>query len=225
MNVRLVAATSLALVAGVSPVAGNAAPPKKACNLVVDAAGDATGFVFAAPGLAWPTNRDVLDVTGADIATNAKNAVGVIRVKKLSTDPEITSPGGIGWILRFQVGPTDVYFRVLHTVAAKTYEVGWYDATTNFYKQLTPLPANAVVFDTAKNEIQITAPVLAFVTKAKLAPGGRATKIQAMSYRYMNPTANTGVMADYAGQFGGVDEQKGQQPYTFGGASCVSVPR
>lgn len=92
MKVRTGAALAIALVAAGAPAAGAAARVKPACQLVVDAAGDATSF-GAVP------SRDAIDILSADVASGARNLVGVVRLASAASDPTM-APGAtyrLGW--------------------------------------------------------------------------------------------------------------------------------
>ena len=76
-------AVAAALGAGLVLAGTAGAVTKPVCNLVTDASGDATGFVVTSSPL---PNDATLDILSADVATNAKNFAGIIRLAAVGKD-------------------------------------------------------------------------------------------------------------------------------------------
>ncbi len=158
--IALVAATTLMTGIGVSAAAPKPKPKpiKPVCNLVVDEAND-TFLLRTQDGVQPGPQEDALDLVSADIASDAKKFTAVIRVKKLSK--EIATGRGQSYELQFLTNGTENKLYLSATILAGTesFNVGFRDATAN---TATPLGDATGVFDLAKNEIRITAPVSTF---------------------------------------------------------------
>jgi len=81
-----------------------------------------------------------LDITSADVATDATRITVVFRVAKLTTGTDTTSPFGRQWTLSFTIDGHLVSFNI-------------YDGP---FGTMTSYPGQAPVFDTTKNEIRFT---------------------------------------------------------------------
>lgn len=88
------AATAVAL-AGAPAFAAPAkpAPAKPTCRLVIDDAGDA---------VVGAENRASIDIVSADVASGAKNVVGVLRLASLANDPLMSA--GASYSLTWRLG-------------------------------------------------------------------------------------------------------------------------
>ena len=211
----LLALTVCAGLAGVTGLgSASAAAP---CNLVKDPAGDTSVL----PG--GVVKDDALDITSVDVATDKKRITSVIRVKKLAARPTST-PGGALWQVNFSAN--DVVFSMsAHSLASgeivytSSYEMA---AGGSLYPGGT-----TGVFDLAKNEIRMTAPLALFGSEANIRSG--KTVISGLS-------GNTGVefvIPDTPNRVFGspiltyapisADETTGGKDYKAGTASCVPV--
>ena len=207
----------LALAAtGVASAAAKSAAPKPVCNLVVDPAGDSS--VYPAGGV----QDDALDITSVDLATDKTNITGVIRVKKLATSSP-NAPTGMNWTVNFTVDGT-VFSMAGHATAAGTtvFDTA-YQTTTggSLYG-----PGTTGVFDTAKNEVRITAPLSLFSAQADIRSG--KTKITDINGR----TGGEILVPDPSGTFGptifsdsefDADSTSNGPTYLAGTPSCVVV--
>ncbi len=204
----------LALLTGMvalGAIAGSASakPLAAVCNLVVDDKGDANG-TFLADETPLPS-EDAVDIVSADLATNAKTITAVIRVAKLSTTVA-TSPQGLHAKFIFTApgsefplflqGSTD-------SVDGATFSAGYIDQISN------TLGAANGVFDTANNEIRISAPLSIFSAQAKIKNGSKLSTFELSSGRYVN-----GVAFSFSDS---TDTAVGAKSYTAGAASCVKI--
>lgn len=103
MRARL--AVPLAALCVVTGANAAVAAAKPACLLVVDAAGDGTSFGGTVP------NRDSLDIRSADIATGARNLVGVLRLGSVSPDPTLAT--GVNYTLSWRAGAVHQAFSLI----------------------------------------------------------------------------------------------------------------
>ena len=97
-----------------------------------------------------------LDITSADVATDATRITVVFRVVKLTTGTDTTSPFGRQWTLAFTIDG--------HLVSFNIYD-GPFGAMASY-------PGQAPVFDTTKNEIRFT------TTLSQLADASATPQIQ-----------------------------------------------
>ncbi len=187
----------------VSGTAGAAAKPS--CNLITDAPDDAKGLLITDPA-PMPTSAKNLDVLSADIASDAKNITAVVRVTALdATDTE--SPGGRTYYTYFTAAGVDFYMTASRSaVGADTFSVGFVDTTGR-----SKLAGATGVFDLAKKEVRVSAPLAAFAAQAKLTPGTSLTGLNVLSQRIVGALTLS------------ADEAASDAAYTVGGASCVKV--
>jgi hypothetical protein len=192
-----------------SAAAKKAAPP--VCNLVTDAAGDATIDPAGAAA------DDALDVVSVDVASDKANITAVIRVKKLEKS------SARNWTAVFSADGTD-FSLAGHITAAGTevFDASYAAATGGSIYG----PGTTGVFDVAKNEVRITAPLSLLSEQATIKPG--KTKVTGIG-------ATTGaefLVADGRGTFGptlfsyspiSADETDAGKDYLAGSASCVAV--
>lgn len=174
MKLRAALAVSCTLALATSGATAFAATPKK-CNLVKDNTGD-TFALRSQDGVGqYGPQEDSLDIKSIDIATNAKYVTAVMRVVKLSAIPQ-TSPYGTSYEIDWLVPGSDnpLYLAAARSVdEGDTFVAGWRDATSNLGTKLADAKG---VFDTAKNEIRITAPVGTFSGQGKgMKPGVKIT--------------------------------------------------
>ena len=189
-----------------------AAPKAKpVCNLVTDAAGDAS--VDPAGAVA----DDALDVVSVDVASDKTNITAVVRVKKLEKS------AARNWTATFSADGTD-FSLAGHITAAGTevFDAAYAGATGGSIYG----PGTTGVFDLAKNEVRITAPLSLLSEQATIKSG--KTKITGIG-------ATTGaelLVPDATGVFGptlfsyspvNADSTDAGKDYTAGAASCVAV--
>jgi hypothetical protein len=188
-----------------------AAKVKPVCNLVTDAAGDATDDPAGAAA------DDALDVTSVDVASDKNNITAVIRVKKLAKS------SARNWTAAFSADGTDFSLGAHITAAGTEVFDAAYAAATggSIYG-----PGTTGVFDVAKNEVRITAPLSLLSEQATIKSG--KTKVTGIG-------ATTGaelLVPDASGQFGptlfsyspiNADDTDGGKDYLAGTPSCVAV--
>lgn len=206
MSRRLIAVLAVTLVAVPAVAAqANSRGVKRVCNILTDPTGDATRFFVSVGVDPWP-NVAALDIKSADVASNASMLTTVIRVATLRDEP--TAPGGQAWTLYFTLNDQRLYTRVEKPSGGNAVaEVGYYlNATYNELKSAT------AVFDTAKNEVRVNAPVLAFAPKPVPNVGLRATSIEVQTARLFPGLPE--FPADVATT---------KTNYVFGTPSCVPV--
>jgi hypothetical protein len=211
VNVRPLLAVALCagVVAGGTAVA--APKPKPVCNLVTDAAGDATLDPAGAAA------DDALDILSVDVASDRSSITGVIRVKKLAKD------SARNWTVGFTADGTEFslggHTTVTGDVVFDTAYAG--DTGGSLYG-----PGTTGVFDTAKNEIRITAP-LGLLSEQAVIKAGK-TKITDI----LGSTGPELLVPDASGMFGSTlfsyspfvsDDATGGKTYLAGSASCVAV--
>jgi hypothetical protein len=202
-------AASAALVTGAA--AASAAPKKPApvkpvCNLVVDEPND-TFLLRTQEGVAAGPQEDALDVVSADLASDAKRVTAVIRVKKLATT--IATGVGQGYELQFlNDGDNTLYLSATITNGSQAFTVGFRDPTAN---TATSLGDASGVFDLAKNEVRISAPVSVFSAQGTGVKPGKLLSIGTI-------TASRNLVA--VDVFADVNE--GGATYKAGAPSCVT---
>ena len=213
MSARLRPALALgvATVALFGGVASAKSAPAPVCNLVTDPAGDASVDPAGAAA------DDGLDVVSVDIASDKNNITAVIRVKKLDTS------AARNWTAVFSADGTD-FSLAGHITAAGTqvFDAAYAGATGGSIYG----PGTTGVFDTAKNEVRITAPLSLLSEQATIKPG--KTKVTGIG-------ATTGaelLVPDVSGTFGptlfsyspiNADTTDAGKDYLAGSASCVAV--
>ncbi|MCA1824636.1 MAG: hypothetical protein ABR520_06945 [Mycobacteriales bacterium] len=202
MKLRLATAVGLAAVMSMGTLSHAAAP---VCNLVVDDKGD--GDAPAA---------DALDIVSADIASDAKNITGVIRLAKYSAN-EGTAPLGVNYQIVFtgQGGDAYVFLALISVPNGNFFQYG-HNAGTND----TGDGAATGVIDAAKSEIRITAPIAALSEHGNFKPGAKITGINVVVARWIGAYVNDGA---YAGLYGPGDAAEGAKAYVGGTKSCVVV--
>lgn len=205
--------TTVAAGVGLSLVlagAATAAPAKQApvCNMLEDPTNDT--FVIRQQDTAgqYGPQEDALDVVSADIGTNATTLTGAIRVRKLAKT--IATGAGQSYELQFRIPASENVVYVSATIrnGAETFGVGFRDATTN---TATSLGTATGVFDLAKNEVRISAPIAAFTGAGGIKKGSLISDLFLTSSRNV-VAAN--VFADVA---------EGAKSYKAGAPTCVPV--
>lgn len=195
-----------AAAASAAPKKPKPAPVKPVCNLVVDDPND-TFLLRSQEGVATGPQEDALDIVSADLASDAKRITAVIRVKKLATT--IATGVGQGYELQFlNDGENTLYLGATITNGAQTFSVGFRDPTAN---RATSLGEASGVFDLAKNEVRISAPVSAFSAQGTGVKPGKLLSIGTI-------TASRNLVA--VNVFADVNE--GGTTYKAGAPSCVT---
>ena len=199
---------------GIASAAAKKAAAKPVCNLVTDPVGDSS--VYPASGV----HDDALDITSVDVATDKTSVTGVIRVKKLAAT-STNAPTGMNWTVNFSADGTD-FSLAGHSTAAGTivFDTAYAGATGGSIYG----PGTTGVFDTAKNEVRITAPLSLLAPQASIRPG--KTKLTGLNGR----TGVEVLVPDATGMLGSTifsdspftadDTTKGPD-YLAGTPSCV----
>lgn len=188
--------------------------PPALCKLVVDELGDTE-----APYV------ESLDLTSADVASDATVVTAVIRVARLNSF-ELTAPGGVEYSLAFDVGRARLKFNAARTPDGELFEV---------FSE-TPLPGQASsagwtvsrvavvsgAFNEDLAEVRIHAPLSALRGHADLRPGTVLSRLRAVaSWR-----AGIAGIPSESGRLSvaftnGNDEATSTRVYPAGARSCV----
>jgi hypothetical protein len=197
------AATAVAL-AGAPALAAPAkpAPAKPTCRLVIDDAGDAVIGV---------ENRDSIDILSADVASGAKNVVGVLRIASLGSDPALSA--GASYSLSWRLGS------VTQSFSSVRYSDGSVDTTfdpnTEFGASGDERPV-AALLDTASGTITWTVPRKS--NPALKGSGMKFTGLSAVTQASFNIRAET---VTTSGSFLGGDEASTGKSYVDRSPTCV----
>jgi hypothetical protein len=193
--------------AGVAGAATRPKPkPKPVCNLVTDDKGDADqGLTSASSQPAW-------DIVSADVATDTKNITTVIRVAKLSKAVS-DDPLGSQWRFDFTVDGIKLFTQATSTPFGDAFTIGYSDTTSHGFAS----SGATGVFDTAKNEVRVTAPLSSTSSKATIKVGTKLTALEASDGDYVNTAGGSP-----SGSFQ-ADDALGAKSYTGGVLSCVKV--
>lgn len=204
---------SVATAAALSVVAAGAAvaaPAKKkpapVCQIVSDDKGDATAS-YAPLG-----NQPAWDVVTADIATDAKTIIAVIRVDKLAKTVS-ASPTGSAYRFNFEVAGVPLYLQANTTPFGDRFTFGYVETTS-----MTFANSQATgVFDLVKNEVRVSALLAAAESKAKMTPGTRIVPVSAQAGEFINTAGGSPSLTHAA------DLAEGGKTYMAGTPSCVAV--
>lgn len=203
--VALAVVVSLAT-AGVASAATKPRPkPKPVCNLITDAAGDAS------PQAPVPTD-DSLDVLSGDLASDAKKVTAVIRLKDLgATSPTQLSGRNFYFLFSLPKFDNPIYFSYEDSGPALGAAFSWGDLEpgSGGVGTYTSKGTATGVVDTAKNQIRITVPVSEVKSLASIAPGTKVTNM------HISTTAVVGVVVF------DVDTAEASKAYIAGNPSCV----
>jgi hypothetical protein len=229
--IRTSAAVSLGLLVALVPTADAAKKPavktvaKPVCNLITDNAKD-TFAVRSQDGQgAYGPQEDALDILSMDVASDATNLTGVVRVAKLSTTAQ-SAPGGIDFRISFTLPGQDPtagnFFLNARTTSAgvPSFLLGLRTVVAGGQSTTAKLVDGTGTFDTAKNEIHITVPVSAVKSgNAALAAGSIVSfaGLDQTSARQVAVNPATGVgSATFA------DVAASESTYKAGAKSCVT---
>ncbi len=217
---RLVVTGSLVLT---SLAAGGAvaapAKPKPVCNLVSDAKDDTFALRSQDAQRAYGPQEDALDIVSGDLASDGKVLTAVLRVKKLALSTG-SAPNGLSFRMQFTHAgldeDTNLFLSGRSGSGNQVFTAGSRAITANLSTKLADVKG---VFDVAKSEVRITAPLDVF----KALGGGikTGTKLQfaeldqtASRFVTVNPAtgADTATFADVTNSV---------SAYTVGAPSCV----
>lgn len=192
--------------AGAASAAVRKPAPKPVCNLVVDAAGDANGFLVT--GLpAVPSDKN-LDILSADVASDATNVTAVIRLAAVGADS--TSPTGGAVYFNFSIGDTKVFVDALLSGSSATFNAGDFSGTNGTRHTIGPATG---FIDVATKSIHITAPANTWTDVVKA--GSKLNTFNVLAQRYIG-TAPAGGVTPTA------DDATSDKVYTGGAKSCVT---
>lgn len=194
-------------------VAGNASAAP-VCNLGVDPEGDTFLARYQEdprlPSPVYGPQEDSLDIVSADLASDGKVVTAVIRVKNLGAAAS-TAPTGRGYEFTFLSSKTEniLYLRALKA-SSEAFEVGFKEplevGVTTLY---TSLGEATGVFDVAKSEVRITAPLSVFDAQGGVKNGDKVTLGEITTGRIAGPRTPF------------ADALVGEKSYKIGDASCV----
>lgn len=219
---RLAVAGAFALssiAAGGALAAPAKSKPKPVCNLISDAKDDTFAVRSQDSQGAYGPQEDALDLVSGDLASDGKVLTAVLRVKKMALTAG-TSPNGLSFRVQFTHGgldeDTNLFLSGRAGSGAQVFTAGSRAITANVSSKIADVKG---VFDVAKSEVRITAPLDVF----KGLGGGikTGTKLQlgeldqtASRFVAVNPAtgADTAVFADVTTSV---------SSYTVGAPSCV----
>lgn len=199
-------AVAVALGAAVVLSVPSHAAVKPSCNLVLDVKGDADQGLFSS------SSQPAWDIVSADVATDKTNLTTVIRVDKLSKSVS-DDPGGSQWRFDFQVDGVKLFTQATSTPFGDKFTIGYTDTTSHAFAA----SGATGVFDTAKNEVRVTAPLASTVSKATIKTGTKLTDLGASAGDYVNTAGGSP-----SGSFS-ADTATGSKNYVAPSKSCVTV--
>ena len=187
-----------------------AAPPKPACDLIVDPKGDAS-FLDTLP------NDASLDIVTADLATDAKTLTGVMRVDKFSS-LSATSPLGRGYYILFNAPGSEfpLYLNLQITPDLTRFAWGTREVLASGNGSYVKKGDATGVVDAEKSELRISVPLSAFSAVTKLKPGSKLSSLNASTTSVLGTSATGGLVAT-------IDDAASSKFYMVGGKSCVAV--
>lgn len=184
---------------------------KPVCNLITDAAGDAS-MQAPAPG------DDALDILGADLASNAKNVTAVIRLKSVTS----SGSGQLGRDIQmtFDLAGAVAKVWIGYTTSAYGGDAFQYGVIGQGAQGITSPTGDAVgVIDKATNEVRMTVPVGDLNALGKIKPGAKVANLAVSASQLI------GVAPNPSGTYGfnsrKVDDAVGTKSYVAGSLSCV----
>jgi hypothetical protein len=201
----IVALAVLALAVSTAGVADAAVRKPPPCKTITDATGD------SARGAA-------LDIVSGDLASNSKTVTAVFRLAEMSKSNS-SAPTGMGFYFDFTPNgaATPIYLSYSVTPTTEAFNFGWVDGSIH-----RSLGAATGVWDSAKKEIRISAPVSSWTTYGNPKVGTKLMGLTMTSYWVvgayaMNPVTNT---TTGGGSLQPGDDAVGKT-YVAGSASCV----
>jgi hypothetical protein len=186
-----------------SGTAGAASKPKPVCNLVTDAAGDATGFVVTGTPL---PNDTYLDVLSADVATNAKKFAGIIRLSAVGKDSTTVLDT---YYLNFSVGEAKYFVSAQYDGTTATFTAGDFTGTNGGRKSLGAIDGKV---DPAAKTVSFSAPLSTWGFKGTAKISG----FDVLGQRYIGTSATGGATPT-------ADEATSDKTYTGSAPSCLKV--
>lgn len=215
----LVAACTMTALGAVPASAAKPKAPAKACNLIVDDAGDAT----PEPGV---PSDDSLDIVGGDFASNGKKLTGVIKLKALQQQNPRSPLGQVYFAIFTVKGLADTLTLSATLAPSGTqYHFGYQgvDPTSGLNTSYTIGTATGKI---TGSEIKITAEVAKFPQKAKLKNGVAVTSLVAESRNLLGqravPSQNVGPVRVPLGGLTLLADDADGKKYTLGTPSCVT---
>jgi hypothetical protein len=217
--------TAVLALSALTAAGAQAAAPKASCKIITDAPGDAE-YNGAAPG------ADSDDIVSADLASNAKTLVAVIRPKALAYPDPQWAPGRVYSISFGLKGmEADEIF-----IAARTYPQGVQyilghrgaDPASGINTSYKDADVTGSM-DTAKGEVRINVPLSAVAKLGKISKGsvikGASAKIERIVGQGAVPSQDVnGTRAPLGGLLLQYDISDGAtKPYAIGSPSCVKV--
>lgn len=182
--------------------------PKPVCNLLVDDKADAE-FLGLAP------NDPNVDITSADIASDAKTITAVLRLASFS-ETDVQAPLGRGYYVQFTAPGSEfpIYFNFQITPDLKRFAWGTQEVLATGNGSYVKQGDATGVLDAAKGEIRISVPVSAVGAVASVKPGVKLTNLEASSTVVLGTSATGGLVST-------VDDATGSKAYVAGYPSCV----
>lgn len=185
---------------------------KPVCNLIKDAAGDAS---LQAP----LPNDDGMDIVGADLASNTKLVTAVLRMKSVGNG-SLSSVTGRRLTLEWTVpsGDYPLYLSMSTSQLGTYFDYGYLDTSATPPNIESQGAAQGTII-AAKNEIHITAPLSAFKPFGKVSPGSKFTEITASGAQVFGVPQNDSGVYTYVS--GSLDDATAAKAYVAGTPSCV----
>jgi hypothetical protein len=208
-------------------VGAQAAPVKKACNLVADKAGDVNNDITVegqkAPA-SFPASES-LDLVGGDLASNGTSITGVLKLAKI--DPDEQAVINRRYVLKFKPAGSKypLLLAVLVDATGETFFFGWFDPATGTYNYPGTTATGAITGNTISISAKL-ADMAAVPEVGKVKPGTRISGIEAYAFRrYPAPSATVGVPPSAGAGFkvAEADAATSKQTYVAGQASCVKL--
>ena len=205
MKRYVIAVAVLALAASAAGTADAAVRKPPPCKTITDAAGDSE-------------RGDELDIVSGDLASNAKTVTAVFRLAELAKSNS-DAPTGMGYYFDFTPtgAATPIYLSFSVTPTTEAFNFGWVDGSIH-----RSLGAATGVYDTAKKEIRISAPVGAWTTYGNPKAGTKLTALTMSTFWVVGayvPNPATGSTTG-GGSLQPGDDAAGKT-YVAGAASCV----
>lgn len=229
MKARLIVVAAVTIAGAMASPSFAAKPPAKVCKLVTDTTNDTFAARSQDGEKKYGPQEDGFDITSADIATDLKTITAVIRVKKLTTSIQ-TSPTGVafGFDFTFPAAPTGTtgsLRAIVFNGGAPYYEAALKTAVpSGLQNYSTFLGAVTGVWDTAHNEVHISAPVSLFSDLGPLKKGATVAYADDSAAQSGRPTPLVPgqVGKPIPSRFAFADVAVGGKPYKAGTPSCVT---
>ncbi|MCA1824638.1 MAG: hypothetical protein ABR520_06935 [Mycobacteriales bacterium] len=207
-------------VAGLGGAAAQAAAPK--CNLIQDATNDTFLARYQDTAGVYGPQEDALDIVSGDIATDAKTITGVLRVVKLAKTVA-SAPAGTVYRLQFSIpglaDGTTLFLAASIEGGTEKFLAGTVTSAVAASVS-TKLADGTGVFDLAKNEVRIHAPMAAFAAQGDGLKPGTVINLgfdQTTSRFVANNPATGGPVSPFS------DVTVPETVYKAGTPSCVKV--